>query len=308
MSRRTGGLGRGLGSLIPNGVDTAASEFLDLAIEQVDPSPYQPRRHFDEEAIDSLTASIRELGVLQPILVRRSQGGDRFELVAGERRWRCARRAGLTHIPAIVRQIDDVTSLAEAVVENIQRQDLNPLEEAAAYRQLLEDFDLTHDELATRVGRSRTSVTNSLRLLQLPAPVQRHIVDGLLASGHAKVLLGVSDRERQVTLADEVVSEGWSVRHLEAIVRLVDDGADGDEAAPGPVATATATTRSNAGLREPPPAGVLELEELLSERLSTSVAVRLGSNGRGQIGIEFGDVADLERIARLMIVPAEPVD
>ncbi|MEO1065115.1 MAG: ParB/RepB/Spo0J family partition protein [Actinomycetota bacterium] len=302
MSRRTGGLGRGLGSLIPNDVDAAGSEFLDLPIDQVDPNPYQPRRHFDEEAIDSLTASIRELGVLQPILVRRAADGDRYELIAGERRWRCARRAGLTHVPAVIRQIDDVTSLAEAVVENIQRQDLNPLEEAAAYRQLIEDFELTHDELATRVGRSRASVTNSLRLLQLPAPVQRHIVDGLLASGHAKVLLGVSDRDEQVALANQVVAEGWSVRHLEARLRSTeDDEPDAVGAAVDPGRASTTVTE----LREPPPAGVLELEELLSERLSTSVAVRLGVSGRGQIGIEFADVADLERIARLMIVPPD---
>lgn len=306
MSRRTGGLGRGLGSLIPNDVDAAGSEFLDLSIDQVDPNPYQPRRHFDEEAIDSLTASIRELGVLQPILVRRAADSDRYELIAGERRWRCARRAGLTHIPAVVRQIDDVTSLAEAVVENIQRQDLNPLEEAAAYRQLIEDFDLTHDELATRMGKSRASVTNSLRLLQLPAPVQRHIVDGLLASGHAKVLLGLSDREEQVTLADQVVEHGWSVRHLESVLRTDEEPAPED--APEPSSADTAPVQATATeLREPPPAGVLELEELLSERLSTSVAVRLASSGRGQIGIEFADVADLERIARLMVVPVDDV-
>ncbi len=301
MSRRTGGLGRGLGSLIPNDVDADSSEFLELPIDQIDPNPYQPRRHFDEEAIDSLTASIRELGVLQPILVRRAEGGGRYELVAGERRWRCARRAGLTHIPAVVRRIDDVTSLAEAVVENIQRQDLNPLEEAAAYRQLIEDFELTHDELATRMGRSRAAVTNSLRLLQLPAPVQRHIVDGLLAAGHAKVLLGVSDRDHQVDLADRVVADGWSVRHLESVLRADDRPTDDDPPDPPPPTTSSAKVTE---LSEPPPAGVLELEELLSERLSTSVAVRLAANGRGRIGIEFADVADLERIARLMVVPA----
>ncbi len=302
MSRRTGGLGRGLGSLIPNDVDAESSEFLELPIEQIDPNPYQPRRHFDEEAIDSLTASIRELGVLQPILVRRAEGGGRYELVAGERRWRCARRAGLTHIPAVVRQIDDVTSLAEAVVENIQRQDLNPLEEAAAYRQLIEDFELTHDELASRMGKSRASVTNSLRLLQLPAPVQRHIVDGLLASGHAKVLLSVSDRDQQVDLADRVANDGWSVRHLESVLRADDQPTSADPPDPPPSTTRSAKVTE---LREPPPAGVLELEELLSERLSTSVAVRLAASGRGQIGIELADVTDLERIARLMVVPAD---
>ncbi|MEM8903172.1 MAG: ParB/RepB/Spo0J family partition protein [Actinomycetota bacterium] len=301
MSRRTGGLGRGLGSLIPNDVDAGSSEFLELSIDQIDPNPYQPRRHFDEEAIDSLTASIRELGVLQPILVRRGSEPDRFELIAGERRWRCARRAGLTHLPAVVRDIDDVTSLAEAVVENIQRQDLNPLEEAAAYRQLIEDFDLTHDELATRVGKSRATVTNSLRLLQLPAPVQRHIVDGLLAAGHAKVLLGLSDRDEQVQLATQVVDEGWSVRHLESTLRAREPEPEPASAPP----LAPPTSARPVELRDPPPAGVLELEELLSERLSTSVAVRLSTNGRGQIGIDFADVSDLERIARLMVVAPE---
>lgn len=296
MSRPSGGLGRGLGSLIPSDTDQSGAEFLELHLDQIEPNPYQPRRHFDEEAIDALTASIRELGVLQPILVRRS--ADAYELIAGERRWRCARRAGLTHIPAIVRDIDDVTSLAEAVVENIQRQDLNPLEEAAAYRQLLEDFDLTHDQLAQRVGKSRTAVTNSLRLLQLPAAAQRYVVEGALSAGHAKVLLGVSNRDVLVELATRVVEEGWSVRALEAEVRPVEPAAESE--APTAVAADRESTTSGR-VRELPPAGVLELEELLAEQLATQVGVRISTSGRGQIGIEFADLPDLERIARLML-------
>ncbi|MEM9610344.1 MAG: ParB/RepB/Spo0J family partition protein [Actinomycetota bacterium] len=302
MSRPSGGLGRGLGSLIPSETEDHGAEFLELRLDQIEPNPYQPRRHFDEEAIDALTASIRELGVLQPVLVRRSATAGEYELIAGERRWRCARRAGLSHIPAIVRDIDDVTSLAEAVVENIQRQDLNPLEEAAAYRQLLEDFDLTHDQLAQRVGKSRTAVTNSLRLLQLPAATQRHLVDGTLTAGHAKVLLGLTDRDVLVAVANQAVDEGWSVRALEQALRPADEvdvpsGDVGPSSQPGP---------GSSIMREVPPAGVLELEELLAEHLSTAVGVRVNTNGRGQIGIEFADLPDLERIARLLLASASP--
>lgn len=302
MSRRSG-LGRGISSLIPSDLapeDELSAErtFVDLPIELIEPNPYQPRRHFDEEAIDSLTASIQELGVLQPILVRRAEEG-RFELIAGERRWRSARRAGLAVIPAIVRDIDDVTSLAEAVVENIHRQDLNPLEEAAAYRQLLEDFDMTQDELAQRVGKSRTAVTNALRLLQLPSAVQRRLIDGRLSAGHARALLAVPDRAEQEALAEQVVAEGWSVRAVEeAIRRWRDDADDGPSDRPPPAPTPGAGR--TAGATDTRPAGVLELEEILSEHLATRVGIDLSDSGKGRINIQFADLADLERIYRIV--------
>lgn len=302
MSRRSG-LGRGISSLIPS--DLAVDEeaviertFADLPIEAIEPNPYQPRRHFDEEAIDSLTASIQELGVLQPILVRRADEG-RYELIAGERRWRSARRAGLAVIPAIVRDIDDVTSLAEAVVENIHRQDLNALEEAAAYRQLIEDFDMTQDELAQRVGKSRTAVTNALRLLQLPSAVQRRLIDGRLTAGHARALLSVPDRTEQEALAEQIAAEGWSVRAVEEAIRRRRD--EDDESPDRPASSTSAGSSSRrAGATDTRPAGVLELEELLSEHLATRVGIDLSDAGKGKINIQFADLADLERIFRIV--------
>ncbi|MGH3848921.1 MAG: ParB/RepB/Spo0J family partition protein [Pseudonocardiaceae bacterium] len=190
------------------------SIFQELPVSSVSPNRFQPRTQFDEEAMASLTASIRELGVLQPILVRQT-GDQSYELIAGERRWRAAKRAGLDVVPALVRLADDTLSLEQALVENVQREDLNPIDEAAAYKQLLEDFRLTHDELASRVGKSRATISNALRLFQLPPAVQRLLMEGQLAAGHARAILSTPDRAYQETLARRTVSDGLSVRAVE---------------------------------------------------------------------------------------------
>ena len=290
---RPSGLGRGLSALIPTDVtvDRGAS-LIDVAVDHVEPNRLQPRKHFDEESLASLTASVRELGVLQPILVRATEGG-RYELIAGERRWRAAKRAGMVSVPAIVRTTSDTHSLEQALVENLHRQDLNPLEEAAAYQQLIEDFQLTHDEVATRMGKSRAAITNTLRLFQLPPSVQRMVADGQLAAGHARALLGTPDRSFQEALAKRAVAESLSVRAVEDEVRArvqtsTDDEADADAA---PAGTSGATAKR---LRPP---GFRELEELLAELLATRVSVDMGRS-KGRVVIEFADLEDLERIYR----------
>jgi ParB family chromosome partitioning protein len=278
-------------------VDRGAS-LIDVAVDHVEPNRLQPRKHFDEEALASLTASVRELGVLQPILVREGEGG-RYELIAGERRWRAAKRAGLVSVPAIVKTTSDTHSLEQALVENLHRQDLNPLEEAAAYQQLIEDFHLTHDELATRMGKSRAAITNTLRLFQLPPTVQRMVADGLLQAGHARALLGTPDRTFQESLAKRVIAESLSVRAVEDAVRervnQTQAPEDGDAAGAPAVPETTATRR----LRPP---GFRELEELLAELLDTKVAVDMGKN-KGRVVIEFADLEDLERIYRRITEP-----
>jgi ParB family transcriptional regulator, chromosome partitioning protein len=293
---RRSGLGRGLGALIPPEAAPGGgvtSNLREVPVARVQPNPNQPRRHFDEEALSALVASVRELGVLQPPLVR--EVGDGFELIAGERRWRAAKRAGLTTIPVLVREADDLSSLEQAVVENLHRQDLNPLEEAAAYTQLLEDFSLTHEQLATRVGRSRAAVTNTLRLFQLPPAIQRLVAEGQLSAGHARALLGTPDRTYQETLAYRVVAEGLSVRATEDAVRA----RGGTEPADRP--ERPAAPRPAPALR---PAGMHELEELLSEHLQTRVRVEEGAR-KGRVVIEFADLDDLERIYRAMTEPRE---
>src|SRR4029077_9432259 len=215
------GLGKGLGALIPSEAarsDSGTLTLLELPVSVITSNRNQPRKGFDEEALASLTASVRELGVLQPILVRPATD-DKYELIAGERRWRAAKRAGLPSVPAIVREVDDTTSLEHALVENLHRQDLNPLEEAAAYQQLVEGFGLTHDEVAARVGPSRAAVSNTLRLFQLPPAIQRMVKDGALSAGHARALLGTPDRAFQESLARRAVSEQLSVRTVEDAVR-----------------------------------------------------------------------------------------
>ena len=226
MVRRSG-LGRGLGALIPADVSPVGSAegsaLVDLPVGSIVANRFQPRRVFDDEALAALAASIRELGVLQPVLVRplepASDGTAQFELVAGERRWRAARRAGLDTIPALLKVLDDTASLEQAVVENLHRADLNALEEAAAFGQLIEEFHLTHDEVAQRVGKSRAAVTNALRLFQLPQAVQKLVADGALSNGHAKAILGTPDRAFQEHLARRVVREGLTVRDVEDAVR-----------------------------------------------------------------------------------------
>ena len=297
MPKRSG-LGRGLGALIPTEIaGGAGATLLDLPTSAIEPNRLQPREHFDEETLTSLTASIRELGVLQPVLVRRL-GDDRYELIAGERRWRAAKRAGLPSIPALVREVDDRHSLEQALVENLHRQDLYVLEEAAAYSQLMDDFNLTQEEVAQRVGKSRSAVANTLRLFHLPPLVQRFIADGRLSAGHARAILGTPDRAVQETLAAEAVEKGWSVREVEAVIRAQATVAPEESTAPDNDGTGAAEDRSihRPSLREP---ALLELEELLSARLDTRVNVSIGTK-RGRIVVEFADLDDLERIYRII--------
>jgi ParB family chromosome partitioning protein len=299
-------LGKGLSSIIPTAersdADTSMSALLaDIPVSAVSPNPNQPRVHFDEESLAELAASIAEMGVLQPILIR-PLGDDTYELIAGERRWRAAQRAGLTTIPAVIRPTDDASSVEQALVENLHRQDLTALEEAAAYQQLIDDFGLTHDQVSTRVGKSRSAITNSLRLLGLPPAVQRLLADGQLSAGHARALLGTPDRGRQESLARDAVDGGWSVRMVEDAVRretAVDDSPAPSESpppdtAPGSIDGAGLTTATK--LRPP---GLLELENLLAEQLDTRVSVQLTAK-RGRVTIEFADLEDLERIYRVI--------
>jgi ParB family chromosome partitioning protein len=288
---RRSGLGRGLGALIPNEVvGDRSSPLLEIPVVAIRANPHQPRNSFDEEAMAALTASIREVGILQPVLVR-AIGESAYELIAGERRWRAAKRAGLPTIPALVRESSDVHSVEQALVENLHRLDLNPLEEAGAYQQLIEDFGLTHEQLSSRVGKSRVAITNMLRLFQLPPSVQKLVSDGQLSAGHARALLGTPDRAFQESLARRVVTEQLSVRAVEDAVR------DRNELASPPVPpTGDRTTR----LRPP---GILELEELLSNHLDTRVKVNLG-NRKGRVVIEFATLEDLERIYRAMTEPS----
>lgn len=284
MARRSG-LGRGLGALIPTEVSgEKGSALLEVPVSAIRPNANQPRSNFEEESLAALTASVREVGILQPVLVR-ATGEDAFELIAGERRWRAAKRAGLQVIPAIVRDVTDMHSVEAALVENLHRQDLNPLEEAGAYQQLIEDFGLTHEQLSVRVGKSRAAITNTLRLFQLPPSVQKLVGEGQLSSGHARALLGTPDRSFQEALARRAVAEQLSVRAVEDAVRERNELGAGPERA-----------KKQSKLRPP---GILELEELLSDHLDTRVNVNLGAK-RGRVVIEFATLEDLERIYRAM--------
>lgn len=293
---RQGGLGKGLGALIPTGAPGETGGLEQIPVASIRPNRFQPRTRFDEEELTALAESIREVGVLQPILVRPI--GDEYELVAGERRWRAARRAGLQTIPAVVRETDDTAALEHALVENLQRSDLNPIEEAAAYQQLIEEFQLTHEQVASRVGQSRASVSNKLRLLQLPPAVQRLVQERQLDMGHARALLGTPDRTFQEQLARRAVKDGLSVRAVEDAIRARERD-DGDDGAPTRPVAAGATRR----LRPP---GLLELEELLGDYLDTRVKVEMGSR-KGRVIVEFSTLEDLERIYRVVTEPG-PVD
>jgi ParB family chromosome partitioning protein len=287
---RPGGLGRGLGALIPTGVVLSDEVGLqEIPTASIRPNSKQPREHFDEESMAALAESIREVGVLQPVLVR--AGGDGFELIAGERRWRAARRIGLQTIPAIIRTADDASLLQQAIIENVQREELNPLEEAAAYQQLIEDFSLTHDDVALRVGKSRTTITNTLRLLQLPPAIQRHLKERALRMGHARALLGTPDRAFQEQLAKRAVAEDLSVREVEEAIRRREDSR------PATVPRVRPT--------KPRPPGLLELEELLGDYLETRVKITM-SPRRGRVEIEFATLEDLERIYRVMTEAKPP--
>jgi ParB family transcriptional regulator, chromosome partitioning protein len=307
---RPGGLGRGLGSLIPNepSDESEGAVLREVEVGLIEPNPNQPRVYFDEESLAELSDSIREIGVLQPILLRKAENG-RFQLIAGERRWRAARRAGLMTVPAIVRITDDMASVEQALVENLHRQDLTALEEAAAYQQLVEEFGLTHDQVATRVGKSRSAVTNTLRLMQLPLAIQHYVADGRLSAGHARALIGTTDRAYQDQLARRAIAEGWSVRAIEDAVK----GRTGPRAA-DLVDSDNSETPTTVNLRQGSdadptpklrPPGLLELEELLADHLDTRVQVALAGK-KGRVTVEFADLDDLERIYRRMTEASQP--
>jgi ParB family chromosome partitioning protein len=317
---RRSGLGKGLGALIPNEVMVDRSSALrEVPISSIRPNPNQPRAHFDEDAMSSLAASIKELGVLQPVLVREASAAtpDEFELIAGERRWRAAKRAGLQSIPVLIQVAEDSHSLEQALVENLHRQDLNVLEEAAAYQQLIEEFHYTHDQVATRVGKSRASITNILRLLQLPSGVQRLLADGQISAGHARALLGTPDRAYQESLAKLAAADGLTVRVVEDLIRERAHESEAEVPSEPAFTNGTSTNGSSgeevraeppaAPSRRLPPPGILELEELLSSHLNTRVKVDLSAK-RGKVVVEFATLEDLERIYKLMVGLPEGVE
>ena len=270
-----------------SGDPTGVGYFAQLPLHRVQPNPRQPRQVFDEDELAELVHSIREIGLLQPVVVRPVQGGaePRYELVMGERRWRASQLAGTGTIPAIVRSTADDAMLRDALLENLHRAQLNPLEEAAAYGQLLDDFGCTHDELATRIRRSRPQISNTLRLLKLPPAVQRRVAAGVLSAGHARALVGVVDPDQADRLASRVVAEGLSVRALEEIVTLSDD------AKPSPARPGRHSRVADEGMAD--------LAERLSDRFDTRVRVDAGRS-RGRITIDFATTADLERIVQLL--------
>ncbi len=312
MAQQRRGLGKGLGALIPeapratpgatsSGYDgqspaagaeqadsvlneVAGAYFDEIPVDSISANPRQPRRSFDEDALDELAASITEVGLLQPVVVRHLGSGS-YELVMGERRWRASRRAGLMRIPAIVRETPDTEMLRDALLENLHRQQLDPLEEAAAYQQLLDDFGATHEQLAQKVGRSRPHISNTLRLLNLPPAVQKRVAAGVLSAGHARALLGLEETQAQERLAQRIVAEGLSVRAVEEIVAIGDD-------------TPEKATRRPATKRPVAPA-LRNLADRLSDVFDTRVKVELGRN-KGKIVVEFDSIDDLERIVKTM--------
>ena len=305
MAQQKRGLGRGLGALIPTAPPPVArpggtpedarlahpdllqpgmpdgdgTYYEEIAVGAITPNPRQPRQAFDDETLEELAASIREVGLLQPIVVRRIMPG-RYELVMGERRWRACQLAGLEHIPAIVRGTSDDDMLRDALMENLHREQLNPLEEAAAYQQLLDDFGATHEELARKVGRSRPHISNTIRLLQLPPTVQRRVAAGVLSAGHARALLGLADSHEQDRLAHRIVAEGLSVRAVEEIVAV---GVEAHKGARRPSA------------RQQVPPALSELADRLSDAFDTRVKVELGRR-KGRLVVEFASLDDLQRI------------
>jgi ParB family transcriptional regulator, chromosome partitioning protein len=315
MAQQKRGLGKGLGALIPTapapvsragagvgGTGTGAAAHSpgagagdgdmrgaedtyleEVAIGAITPNPRQPRRSFDEDNLDELAASIQEVGLLQPVVVRQVMPG-RYELIMGERRWRACQRAGLEHIPAIVRGTTDDEMLREALMENLHREQLNPLDEAAAYQQLLDDFGATHDELAHKVGRSRSHISNTIRLLNLPPAVQSRVAAGVLSAGHARALLALGDPDAQDRLAHRIVAEGLSVRTVEEIVAM-----GGDQPPKG----------RRTAARKPTAPGLTALANQLSDVFDTKVKVELGRH-KGKIVVEFATLDDLKRIVTTM--------
>ncbi|MFI7133833.1 ParB/RepB/Spo0J family partition protein [Nonomuraea sp. NPDC050153] len=307
MSQQRRGLGKGLGALIPTGpiVDgtgtvpppsngstgetgprpIAGAYFKEVALDAIVPNPRQPREIFDGERLEELAASIREVGLLQPIVVR-SVGGGQYELIMGERRWRACQQVGLDPVPAIVRNTQDTDLLRDALIENLQREQLNALEEAAAYQQLLDDFQATHDQLAQKVGRSRSHITNTLRLLNLPPEVQQKVAAGVISAGHARALLGLGDPEEQIELAKRIVAELLSVRAVEEIVAM------------GSAKAAKKPARERQAPKPIAP-GLTHLADRLSDHFETKVKVDLGRR-KGRIVVEFATIDDLERIIGTM--------
>jgi ParB family transcriptional regulator, chromosome partitioning protein len=312
VARQRRGLGRGLGALIPDSAlladrdgargmatpqagqapgpdapmplgEVAGARYDEIAVAAISPNPRQPRRSFDEDALEELAESIRQVGLLQPVVVRPA-GPGRYELVMGERRWQAAQRAGLTEIGAIVKQTQDDDLLRDALIENLHRQQLDPLEEAAAYQQLLDDFGATHDELARKIGRSRPHITNTLRLLNLPPAVQKRVAAGVLSAGHARALLALADTEAQERLASRIVAEGLSVRAVEELVAV------GSEESPRRRPAHTAA-------RPPTAPALRHLADRLSDLFETRVKVELGRR-KGKIVVEFATIDDLERIVK----------
>lgn len=294
MAAKRGGLGRGLGALIPGSdlpnqanqsqIQTVGGmELLQVDLDVIDPNPKQPRRIFEEDAMNELAYSLREVGLLQPIVVR-AKSKNRYELVAGERRLRAAKLAELKTIPVIVKATEDEAMLRDALLENLHRSNLNPLEEAAAYQQLLEDFNCTQDELAMRIGRSRPQISNTLRLLRLPANVQKRVAAGVISAGHAKALLGLSDSTLIEQLATRIVAEGLSVRDTEEIVALGYQGETAKEQKKMPK------------LKAP---GLKDLSQRLEEALDTRVNIQIGKS-KGKVIIEFSTMEDLRRVIEVI--------
>ncbi|MFZ2227716.1 MAG: ParB/RepB/Spo0J family partition protein [Candidatus Nanopelagicaceae bacterium] len=284
MSVKRGGLGTNLDALIPTSLMIAGAEVAqqnEVPIDSISPNPKQPRTVFDEDALRELTASIQEVGLLQPPVVREISLG-RYELIMGERRFRAAKAAGLTTIPVIIRQTSDNELLREALIENIHRSQLNALEEGAAYSQLLDDFNCTHEELARRIGKSRPHLTNTIRLLNLPPTVQRKVAAGVLSAGHARALLGLSDEKEIESLANRIVSEGLSVRATEEIISTG--------------LAQTKVKRTSSRLKN---SHITGLEEDLSDYFDTRVGVQTGKS-KGKIVIEFSGNSDLNRIVDLI--------
>src|SRR5580698_5680401 len=311
MARRSG-LGKGLSALIPSEATGETDSFLRVVpISHIQPNSFQPRSHFDEESMSALAASIREVGLLQPVLVREVEDEEgSYELIAGERRWRAARRAGLQTIPVLVQVANDVASLEQALVENLHREDLNALEEAAAYQQLIDEFGLTHEQVATRMGKGRATVTNTLRLLQLPSGAQRALAERNISAGHAQALLGTPDRTLQEKMVEQIVEQGLTVRAVEELVRqggselrVVPDAPEAEEQLPSSAGATSGTTEPSTRrptVRKLPEPGVLELEDLLSTYVNTRVKVDI-QNRRGRLVVEFATLEDLERIHRAMV-------
>lgn len=266
----------------------AGAYFAEVAVESITPNSRQPRTTIDEDALDELAASITEVGLLQPVVVRKA-GADSYELVMGERRWRASQRAGLTVIPAIVRETQDDDMLRDALMENLHRQQLDPLEEAAAYQQLLDDFGATHEQLAQKIGRSRPHISNTLRLLNLPPAVQKRVAAGVISAGHARALLTIGDPAAQDRLAQRIVAEGLSVRAVEEIVALGED---------------VPVKPTRRPVNRPVAPALRVLADRLSDRFETRVKVELGRS-KGKITVEFATIDDLERIVKAM-APEDP--